>query len=61
MFGTVVSPGVEGLTDITSREIIVLTILAIAVLWLGVYPLPLTELMHVTVDDLLIHFAQGKL
>lgn len=61
VFGTVVSPGVEGLTDITSREIIVLTILAIAVLWLGVYPLPLTELMHVTVDDLLIHFAQGKL
>ena len=61
VFGAVVSPGVEGLTDITIREIIVLTILAIAVLWLGVYPLPLTELMHVTVDDLLIHFAQGKL
>lgn len=61
VFGTVVSPGVEGLTDITTRETIVLTILAIAVLWLGVYPLPLTELMHVTVDDLLIHLAQGKL
>ncbi len=61
VFGIVVSPRVEELTDITIREIIVLTILAVAVLWLGVYPLPLTEIMHVTVDDLLIHFAQGKL
>jgi len=57
----VASPGVEGLTDVTGREILILTILATAVLWLGVYPLPLMEMMHTTVDGLLAHIAHSKL
>ena len=61
VFGAVASPGVEGLKDVTGREILILAILAVAVLWLGVYPLPLTEMMHTTVDDLLAHIAHSKL
>jgi NADH-quinone oxidoreductase subunit M len=61
VFGAVASPGVEGLKDVTGREILILSILAVAVLWMGVYPLPLTEMMHTTVDDLLAHIAHSKL
>ncbi|MBI0420438.1 MAG: hypothetical protein ITD47_01965, partial [Nitrosospira sp.] len=49
------------LKDINHREIFILTILAAAVLWMGVYPMPFTEVMHTTVDDLLAHVARGKL
>lgn len=61
MFGAVANPNVEGMKDISAREFLVLAILAIAVLALGIYPLPLTEVMHVTVDNLLEHVARTKL
>ena len=61
VFGAVANPGVEALKDINRREILILTILAAVVLWMGVYPLPLTEVMHTTVDDLLAHVTRGKL
>jgi NADH-quinone oxidoreductase subunit M len=57
----VVHPAVEGMNDINGREITVLAILALAVLWMGLYPLPLMEVMHITVDDLLTHVARSKL
>ncbi|PXW87838.1 NADH dehydrogenase subunit M [Nitrosomonas sp. Nm84] len=61
IFGAVASPAVEGLEDISKREFVLLAILAIAVLWLGVYPYPLTEVMHTTIDHLLIHVSSSKL
>lgn len=61
IFGAVASRAVEGLQDISKREFTVLAILALAVLWMGVYPFPITEVMHVTVDDLLAHVANSKL
>jgi len=61
VFGAVVHPAVEGMNDINGREITVLAILALAVLWMGLYPLPLMEVMHITVDDLLTHVARSKL
>ena len=61
VFGAVANPAVEALQDINRREILILGILAAAVLWMGVYPLPLTEVMHTTVDELLAHVARGKL
>ncbi|HNP25673.1 MAG TPA: NADH-quinone oxidoreductase subunit M [Nitrosomonas sp.] len=61
IFGAVASPAVEGLQDISKREFVLLAILAIAVLWLGVYPFPLTEVMHTTVDNLLDHVGNSKL
>jgi NADH-quinone oxidoreductase subunit M len=61
VFGAVANPAVEALQDINRREILILAILAAAVLWMGLYPLPLTEVMHATVDELLAHVARGKL
>lgn len=61
IFGAVVNSNVEGLEDISKREFMLLAILAIAVLWLGVYPFPLTEVMHATVDNLLEHMTHSKL
>lgn len=61
VFGAVANPNVEGMKDISAREFLVLAILAIAVLALGIYPLPLTEVMHATVDNLLEHVARTKL
>jgi NADH-quinone oxidoreductase subunit M len=61
VFGAVANPAVEELKDINGREILILTVLAVAVLGMGLYPLPLTEVMHTTVDDLLAHIARSKL
>ena len=49
------------LTDINSREFLMLALLAVAVLWMGVYPKPFTDVMHVSVTELLRHVAQSKL
>ncbi|MEO6562938.1 MAG: NADH-quinone oxidoreductase subunit M [Nitrosospira sp.] len=61
VFGAVANSAVEELKDINGREILILTVLAVAVLGMGLYPLPLTEVMHTTVDDLLAHIARSKL
>ena len=61
VFGAVTNSKVEELADVSRREIFILTILAVAVLWMGIYPLPLTEVMHATVNDLLAHLSHSKL
>ncbi len=61
IFGAVANPAVESLEDISRREFALLAILAAAVLWIGVYPYPLTEVMHVTIDNLLVHVGNSKL
>lgn len=61
IFGPVANPNVEGMKDISAREFLVLAVLATAVLVLGVYPLPLIEVMHATVDNLLEHVSRTKL
>jgi NADH-quinone oxidoreductase subunit M len=61
VFGKVANEHVAEMTDIDGREILILGILAIAVLAVGLYPLPLTEVMHVSVNNLLEHVAHSKL
>ena len=61
VFGAVANAHVEHLTDIGSREFLVLALLAVAVLGMGLYPLPFTEIMHASVNNLLAHVAQSKL
>ena len=60
-FGEVANAHVKALTDIDSREFLMLALLAAAVLWMGVYPKPFTDVMHVSVTQLLQHVAQSKL
>jgi len=61
IFGEIGNPRVAELTDANGRELLVLGLLAVAVLWLGLYPAPFTEIMHASVDDLLRHLAVSKL
>jgi NADH-quinone oxidoreductase subunit M len=61
VFGAVANDHVEHLKDISPREFLVLGLLAVAVLGMGLYPLPFTEVMHHSVNNLLSHVAQSKL
>jgi NADH-quinone oxidoreductase subunit M len=60
-FGAIANQHVRELADIGSREFFMLALLAIAVLWMGVYPKPFTDVMHVSVTELLKHVALSKL
>jgi len=60
IFGPVANKNVAALADLNGRETLVLGSLAIAVLFMGIYPLPFTEVMHSAVNELLRHVALPK-
>jgi NADH-quinone oxidoreductase subunit M len=60
IFGAVANEHVAALKDLNSRELLVLGLLAAAVLLLGIWPLPFTEVMHASVNDLLRHMTLPK-
>ena len=51
--GKISRPALEGLRDLGFREAVTLVPLAILVFWIGIYPAPFLDVMHVTVDHLL--------
>ena len=59
--GPVTNDDVRGLKDINSREFLMLGLLAAAVLYMGIYPKPFTDVMNTSVADLLKHVAVSKL
>jgi len=59
--GPVANDHVKHLVDINKREFFFLALLAIAVLYMGIYPKPFTDVMDVSVAELLRHVAQSKL
>jgi NADH-quinone oxidoreductase subunit M len=59
--GPVANDDVKALADINSREFLMLSLLAIAVLYMGIYPKPFTDVMNTSVADLLKHVAVSKL
>ena len=59
--GPVTNDHVKELKDINAREFLVMTLLAVAVLWMGLYPKPFTDVMNTSVSDLLKHVAASKL
>ena len=61
IFGEVANDHVRKLTDLDGREMLILGILAVAVMAMGLYPLPFTEVMHESVNALIKHVALGKL
>ena len=61
IFGAVANPKVAALTDLKAEEFIVLGLLALAVLGMGVWPNPLLDITHGSVDALLAHVQRGKL
>ncbi|GAB4358689.1 MAG: NADH-quinone oxidoreductase subunit M [Gammaproteobacteria bacterium] len=61
VFGPVVHDHVAALEDVNRREFVILGSLAIAVLLLGVWPQPLTEVLHTSVENLLKYIMVSKL
>ncbi len=59
--GQVTNDDVKELKDINAREFLVMALLAAAVLWMGVYPKPFTDVMDASVAQLLKHVAVSKL
>ena len=59
--GPVTNDDVRNLEDINSREFLMLTLLALAVLGMGLYPKPFTDVMDASVVELLRHVALSKL
>ena len=59
--GPVVNDDVRKLVDINAREFLMLGLLAVAVLSMGIYPKPFTDVMNASVTDLLKHVALSKL
>lgn len=60
-WGVVTNPCVATLKDINAREFSILAILAVAVLVMGLYPQPVIELMHTSIEHLLHQALTSKL
>ena len=61
IFGAIANDHVAALNDLTGREVVFMTVLAVCVLAMGIYPAPFTEVLHTSVSDLLVHVAKSKL
>ncbi len=61
VFGEVANDNVAALSDINRREFWMLTSLAVIVLLIGVWPAPLVDVMHASVEHLLTQVSQSKL
>jgi NADH-quinone oxidoreductase subunit M len=61
IFGEIANEGVRQLEDINKREFTILASLAAVVLLFGLWPAPLIEVMHASVDNLLAHVSVSKL
>jgi len=61
IYGRVANENVARLSDINGRELIILVALAAVVLLFGIWPAPLLDVMHPTVDNLVQHIVQSKL
>lgn len=60
-FGAVTSDAVAALQDVNRSEFVILALLTLAVLLFGVWPNPLLDVMHVSVDNLLQLATRSKL
>src|SRR5699024_3348756 len=60
-FGDIANDQVRAMPDLSSREFFILGVMAIMVLFMGLYPKPFTDVMHASVDALLQHVSISKL
>jgi NADH-quinone oxidoreductase subunit M len=61
VFGEVANAQVKVLKDIGGREALVLGVFAAGVLFIGIYPKPLTDLMDSSIAHLAAQLAASKL
>ena len=61
IFGDIGNARVAQLADLNRREFWLLATVAAAVLFMGIWPKPFIDVMHVSVTDLLAHVAKSKI
>jgi NADH-quinone oxidoreductase subunit M len=61
LYGEVANDKVAKLNDLNQREFFVLSVLAFAVLLLGLWPAPLVDMMNVTIEQLILQVGESKL
>ena len=59
MFGKIVSAEVEGMERISRREVVIFAPLTVLVLWFGVYPASLLDVMAGSIQSILDSVAAG--
>jgi NADH-quinone oxidoreductase subunit M len=52
------NPTISQLTDLSMRELATVVPLAVLILWIGLYPSPLMEMMDASVMHLVQHMAE---
>jgi NADH-quinone oxidoreductase subunit M len=60
IYGEVANEHVAALKDVGKREILFLSLLAVAVLAMGLYPKPFSDVMNPSIQELQRHVAQKK-
>jgi len=60
-WGAVTNPEVSTLSDVNAREFSILAVLAVAVIAMGIYPQPVIDVMHVSIEHLLNQALASKL
>ena len=61
VFGPIGNKHVAELADLNKREFAILAVLAIATLYMGLYPAPIADTLQTSVSDLLQHVSVSKL
>ncbi len=61
VYGEVANDNVASLTDVNRREFFVLSVLAVSVLLLGLWPAPLVDMMNASIEHLIEQMGQSKL
>jgi len=61
LMGDIVNDEVKGLKDISIREFSFFTPLIVLVIWLGLYPVPVLDLLHISVAHLVDQATSSKL
>lgn len=61
VFGPAANPNVDKMEDVNRREFWLLMLMAALVLFMGIYPKFFTDLIQVSVEQLLTHVSQTKL
>ncbi len=61
VYGAVANDKVAGLDDMNKREFLMMAIMALMVLGMGLYPAPVVDVMHASVDHLLQQITVSKL
>ncbi|HHJ35875.1 MAG TPA: NADH-quinone oxidoreductase subunit M [Gammaproteobacteria bacterium] len=60
-YGEIANDGVRALKDLNTREFVIMATLAIAVLVLGLWPAPVVDVLHASVENFLQHISVSKL